>query len=208
MIRLQAVSRHTKFGRAPACSATPTRCPPTHSSYAILLSEELSSLRSSPSLDIQLFEILVDLNDIDDYEEEPPNSFMCTVQAGANLVIIGRGRIGNNSVLYIPDATTNLMSTNSIVFNQCQIILGYDEEDEVFWCEIKCQKGRQAGMGDKMIIATNFNGLWWITQPEMLDILLRQGFTVKEVIEFNENLVAMESRCRSSFLTRLEEAHR
>ena len=105
-------------------------------------------------------------------------------------MIVGRGRVGNNAALHIPGATKNLMSTHSIVFNQCQIILGYDEEDEVFWCEIKCQKGRQAGMGDKMIIATNFNGLLWITQPEMLDILLRQGFTVEEEIEFNENLVA------------------
>ena len=45
-------------------------------------------------------------------------------------------------------------------------------------------------MRDKTISATNFNGLWWITQPEMLDILLRQGFTVEEEITFHENLIA------------------
>ena len=119
--------------------------------------------------------VLVDLNDIYDYQEETSNSFLRTVQAGANLVIVGRGHVENNAVLYIPDATTNLMSSNSIVFNKCQVVLGYDEDDKVFWCEIICQKGRQAGMQDKTIQATNFNGLWWITQPEMLDILLASG---------------------------------
>ena len=84
------------------------------------------------------------LNDIDDYEEEPPHSFLRTAQAGANLVIVGRGHVGNNAVLHIPDATTNLMSTNSIVFNQCQIVLGFDEDEGVFWCEINCHRGRQA----------------------------------------------------------------
>ena len=93
-------------------------------------------------------------------------------------------------MLHIPGATTNLMSTHSIAFNQCQIVLGYDEEDEVFWCEIICCRGKQAGMGDKTISATNYNGLWWITKQKMIDILLRQGFTVEEETEFNENLVA------------------
>ena len=43
--------------------------------------------------------VLVDLNDIDDYEEEPENSFLRTTQAEARLVIVGRGRVGNNAVL-------------------------------------------------------------------------------------------------------------
>ena len=76
--------------------------------------------------------ILVDLNDLTNYRLEPENSFLATAQAGANLVIVGRGRVGNNAALHIPGATTNLMSTHSIAFNQCQIVLGYDEEDEVF----------------------------------------------------------------------------
>ena len=94
------------------------------------------------------------------YRLEPENSFLATAQAGANLVIVGRGRVGNNAVLHIPGATTNLMSTHAIVFNQCQIVLGYDEENEVFWCEISCHRGRQVGLGDKTIKATNLNGLW------------------------------------------------
>ena len=72
--------------------------------------------------------VLVDLNDIVNYLEEPENSFLRTAQAGANLVIVGRGRVGNNAVLHILGATENLMSTHSIVFNKCRIVLGYDEE--------------------------------------------------------------------------------
>ena len=57
--------------------------------------------------------ILVDLNDIDDYEEEPENSYLLTAQADARLVIKGRGLIGENHELHIPGVTTNLMSTHS-----------------------------------------------------------------------------------------------
>ena len=58
--------------------------------------------------------ILVDLNDLTNYRLEPENSFLATAQAGANLVIVGRGRVGNNAVLHIPVATSNLMSTYSM----------------------------------------------------------------------------------------------
>ena len=112
--------------------------------------------------------ILIDNHDIDDYKVAI-DAFLRTVQAEALLVREGHGRIGENAVLHIPGATANLLSTHSIVINQCQIILGYDEDDKVFWREIECLKGRQAGMDVKTIEATNFN-----------NILLRQGFTIAD----------------------------
>ena len=123
--------------------------------------------------------ILVDATGVDDYAAVL-NSFLRTAQATARLQIAGRGRIGKIAVMIIPGATANLMSTNSIVINQCQITFGYDSDDEVYWCEITCEKGKKYGMEVKTIVARSFNDLWWITKEEMFDILLRGGFTVAE----------------------------
>ena len=56
--------------------------------------------------------------------------------------------------------------------------MGYDVDKNAFWCKINCLKGEKFGMKIKTIEARSFNDLWWITKTEMLDILLRGGFTV------------------------------
>ena len=58
--------------------------------------------------------ILVEADDIMEYVAAI-NSFLRTAQAVARLQIAGRGRIGVTSVMHIPGATANLMSTKSIV---------------------------------------------------------------------------------------------
>ena len=51
----------------------------------------------------------------------------------------------------------------------------------------------------KTIEARSFNDLWWITKTEMLDILLRGGFTVEEEEIFQEKVFLHEAR--ASFAT-------
>ena len=103
--------------------------------------------------------ILLDADVISEYIAAI-KSFLRTAQAEARLKIEGRGKIGDCSVLHIPGATANLMSTKSIVINQCQVILGYDSDDNVFWREINCLKGEAYGMEVKTIEARGFNDLW------------------------------------------------
>ena len=86
--------------------------------------------------------ILIDKNDIVDYQDAI-DSFLRTAQADAQLVIAGRGKIGDCSVLHIPTATANLMSSRSIVINRCRIELGqYAEGDELYCC-IYCNIGHE-----------------------------------------------------------------
>ena len=72
--------------------------------------------------------------------------------------------------------------------------MGYDVDDKVFWCEISCLKEEKYGMEVKTIVARSFNDLWLITKTEMLDILLRGGFTVEEEKIFQEKLFLHEAR--------------
>ena len=67
--------------------------------------------------------ILVEADDIMEYVEAI-NSFLRTAQAVARLQIAGRGRIGVTSVMHIPGATANLMSTKSIIRSECGIEIG------------------------------------------------------------------------------------
>ena len=70
--------------------------------------------------------------------------------------------------------------------------MGYDVDENVFWCEINCLKGEKYGLKIKTIEARSFNDLWWITKTEMLDILLRGGFTVEEEENFQEKYSCMK----------------
>ena len=86
--------------------------------------------------------ILIDASEISEYTTAI-RSFLRTAQVDARLKIEGRGKIGDCKILHIPGATANLMSTHSIVINQCQVIMGYDVDENVFWCEINCLKGEK-----------------------------------------------------------------
>ena len=79
-------------------------------------------------------------------------SFLRTAQVEGRLKIEGRGKIGTHDVLHVSDASANLMSTRSIVLNQCRVEMGYDAEDNLFWCEIVCYKGQKFGVKDKTTI--------------------------------------------------------
>ena len=103
--------------------------------------------------------ILVDADEVDEYVTTT-NKFLRTAQADARLKMEGRGNIGDCPILHISGATANLMSTRSIVKNDCLITFGYNDDDEVYWYEIECRKGREVGMGTKTIAAIDFNDLW------------------------------------------------
>ena len=67
-------------------------------------------------------------------------SFLRTAQVEGRLKIEGRGKIGTHDVLHVSGASANLMSTRSIVLNQCRVEMGYDSDENLFWCEIVFQR--------------------------------------------------------------------
>ena len=69
--------------------------------------------------------IMIDLTNIVDYQPAI-DAYLRTAQAQAQLAIAGRGIIGECSVLHIPDASANLMSSKSIVEKESQICIGQD----------------------------------------------------------------------------------
>ena len=52
------------------------------------------------------------------------NAVLKTATYGAHMRIAGRGSIGESSVLHVPDASANLMSSRSIAEKGCRIVLG------------------------------------------------------------------------------------
>ena len=124
--------------------------------------------------------ILIDMDDMVDYQPAI-NAYLRTAQSQAQLTIAGRGMIGECSVLHIPAASANLMSSKSIVEKECQIIIGQDVDSGRFHREIVCRIDKKFGIATKVIEAIQFNDLWWITKAQMCDILLRGGLTVEDL---------------------------
>ena len=87
------------------------------------------ALHAGASLDLVCMDsgcnrvILIDADGISEYVAAI-RSFLRTAQAAARFEIAGQGKIGECPVLHIPGATANLMSTKSIVQQQCQVLFG------------------------------------------------------------------------------------
>ena len=58
------------------------------------------------------------------------NAYLKTAQAGAELSIAGRGRIGKARVLHVPDASANLMSTNAMTLCGVNVFFGADNPED------------------------------------------------------------------------------
>ena len=101
--------------------------------------------------------------------------------------IAGRGIIGESSVLHVPRASANLMSSKSIVEKGSRIVFGQTDSGRVY-CEIICIHGRQFGFPDKVIEAVLFNELWWITKAQMLDSLICGGLTVEDLLPIKKSV--------------------
>ena len=122
------------------------------------------------------------------------NAYLRTAQAGAQLVIAGRGRIGNARVLHVPDASANLISTRALNLSGAKVIFGATDPDDptTLYCEIVCTRGINHPDETKIIRARLVNGLFWIRRTVMFDLLLRGGFTEREAQKFQMNRIEDE----------------
>ena len=73
------------------------------------------------------------------------------------------------------------MSARSIAEKGCKIVFGQKDSGR-FYCKIISIRGRQFGFADKIIEAVEINDLWWIIKKQILDILLRGGLTVEDLL--------------------------